>query len=84
MTDDGIIIADEVLTPDSSRFWPLDEYEAGRDQNSFDKQYVRDYLLGTDWDRNSAPPKLPPEVIKKTTERYIAAYERIVGEKFKV
>ena len=84
MTDDGIIIADEVLTPDSSRFWPLDEYEAGRDQNSFDKQYVRDYLLGTDWNRNSAPPKLPPEVIKKTTERYIAAYEKIVGEKFKV
>lgn len=84
MIDDKIIIADEVLTPDSSRFWPLDEYEAGRDQKSFDKQYVRDYLLGTDWDRNSAPPELPADVIEKTSQRYIAAYERIVGEKFKV
>ena len=84
MIDDKIIIADEVLTPDSSRFWPLDEYEAGRDQKSFDKQYVRDYLLGTDWDRNSAPPELPADIIEKTSQRYIAAYERIVGEKFKV
>ncbi len=84
MIDDRIIIADEVLTPDSSRFWPLDEYEAGRDQRSFDKQYVRDYLLGTDWDRNSAPPELPSDVIEKTSQRYIAAYEKIVGEKFKV
>ena len=84
MIDDKIIIADEVLTPDSSRFWPLDEYEAGRDQKSFDKQYVRDYLLGTDWDRNSAPPELPADIIEKTSERYIAAYEKIVGEKFKV
>ncbi len=84
MIDDKIIIADEVLTPDSSRFWPLDEYKAGRDQNSFDKQYVRDYLLGTDWDRNSAPPELPPDVIEKTSKRYIEAYERIVGEKFKI
>jgi len=84
VSGDEIIIADEVLTPDSSRFWPLDEYEAGRDQKSFDKQYVRDYLLGTDWDRNSAPPELPSDVIEKTSERYIAAYEKIVGEKFKV
>ncbi len=57
--DDKIILVDEVLTPDSSRFWPLDEYEPGRQQVSFDKQYVRDYLLSTDWDRNSTPPKLP-------------------------
>jgi phosphoribosylaminoimidazole-succinocarboxamide synthase len=56
----------------------------GRDQKSFDKQYVRDYLLGTDWDRKSTPPKLPPDVIKKTSERYIAAYEKIVGERFKI
>ena len=82
--DDNIILADEVLTPDSSRFWPLDDYSPGRDQKSFDKQYVRDYLLGTDWDRKSVPPPLPPDVVKKTSNTYISAYEKIVGEKFKV
>ncbi len=82
--DDNIILADEVLTPDSSRFWPLDDYMPGRDQKSFDKQYVRDYLLGTDWDRKSVPPPLPPDVVKKTSNTYISAYEKIVGEKFKV
>ncbi len=82
--DDNIILADEVLTPDSSRFWPLDDYLPGRDQKSFDKQYVRDYLLGTDWDRKSVPPPLPPDVVKKTSNTYISAYEKIVGEKFKV
>jgi phosphoribosylaminoimidazole-succinocarboxamide synthase len=81
-TDDEIILVDEVLTPDSSRFWPLEEYEPGRQQNSFDKQFVRDYLLSTDWDRNSKPPKLPNDVIRKTSERYITAYEKIVGKKF--
>lgn len=84
ITDDKIILADEALTPDSSRFWPLDEYVPGREQKSFDKQYVRDYLLSTNWDRKSTPPELPPDVVKKTSERYIAAYEKIVGEKFKV
>jgi len=84
VTDDEIILADEVLTPDSSRFWPLDDYAAGRDQKSFDKQYVRDYLLSTDWDRKSAPPQLPSDVVEKTSERYIAAYEKLVGEKFKI
>lgn len=84
ITDDRIILADEALTPDSSRFWPLDEYVPGREQKSFDKQYVRDYLLSTNWDRKSTPPELPPDVVKKTSERYIAAYEKIVGEKFKV
>ncbi len=83
-TDDGIILADEVLTPDSSRFWPLDEYKPGQEQKSFDKQYVRDYLLSTDWDRKSSPPVLPHDVIKKTSEKYIDAYEKITGEKFKV
>jgi len=83
-TDDGIILADEVLTPDSSRFWSLEEYRTGRDQKSFDKQYVRDYLLNTDWDRKSSPPELPPDVIKKTSEKYIDAYEKITGEKFKI
>lgn len=83
ITDDRVILADEVLTPDSSRFWPLDEYRPGREQKSFDKQYVRDYLLGTDWDRKTAPPGLPSDVIKKTSEKYIDAYEKITGEKFK-
>ena len=73
--DNEIILVDEVLTPDSSRFWPLDEYKPGRPQKSFDKQYVRDYLLSTDWDRKSTPPKLPSDVVKKTTDRYISAYE---------
>ena len=82
--DDKIILADEVLTPDSSRFWPLDEYEAGRDQHSYDKQFVRDYLLSTTWDRNSQPPKLPEAIARKTSERYIAAYENLTGRKFKV
>jgi phosphoribosylaminoimidazole-succinocarboxamide synthase len=81
--NDEIILADEVLTPDSSRFWPLDEYEPGRDQDSYDKQFVRNYLLSTTWDRNSQPPKLPDNIAKKTSERYIAAYENLTGEKFK-
>lgn len=84
ITDDKIILADEALTPDSSRFWPLDEYVPGREQKSFDKQYVRDYLLSTNWDRRSTPPELPRDVVEKTSERYIAAYEKIVVEKFKV
>ncbi len=83
VTDEGIILADEVLTPDSSRFWPLDDYEPGREQKSFDKQYVRDYLLGTEWDGKTVPPELPPDIIKKTSEKYIEAYEKITGEKFK-
>jgi len=83
-SDDEIILVDEVLTPDSSRFWPLDDYEPGRPQKSFYKQYVRDYLLSTDWDRKSAPPELPDDIIKKTTERYIAAYEKLIGKKFAI
>ena len=79
---DRIILVDEVLTPDSSRFWPLDEYRPGQKQKSFDKQFVRDYLLSTDWDRKTEPPELPDDVIKKTSERYIEAYEKITGEKF--
>jgi phosphoribosylaminoimidazole-succinocarboxamide synthase len=73
---------DEVLTPDSSRFWPLDDYEPGRNQKSYDKQFVRDYLLGTDWDRNSSPPSLPDDIIQKTSGRYIEAYETLVGKSF--
>jgi len=81
-TENGIILVDEVLTPDSSRFWPLDEYEPGRQQHSFDKQFVRDYLLSTDWDRKTIPPELPEDVVKKTSERYISAYEKLTTEKF--
>ncbi len=83
VSGDKVVLADEVLTPDSSRFWLLDEYEPGREQNSFDKQFVRDYLLSSDWDRKSIPPKLPQDIIKKTSERYVSAYEKLVGEKFK-
>ena len=79
--DGQIILADEVLTPDSSRFWPGDEYEEGRDQASFDKQYVRDWLNAS-WDRTGNPPRLPQEVIERTSQKYIAAYEKISGKKF--
>ena len=74
-----IVLGDEVLTPDSSRFWPADDYEAGRGQASFDKQYVRDYLNEQDWDHSPPPPALPPEVISGTTAKYREAYERITG-----
>ena len=79
--DGRIILADEVLTPDSSRFGPGDEYEEGRDQASFDKQYVRDWL-NANWDRTGNPPRLPQEVIERTSQKYIAAYEKISGKKF--
>ncbi len=79
--DGQIILADEVLTPDSSRFWPGDEYEPGRDQASFDKQYVRDWL-SANWDRQGEPPHMPAEVIEKTSQKYISAYEQITGQKF--
>ena len=79
--DGQIILADEVLTPDSSRFWPGDAYEPGRDQASFDKQYVRDWL-NANWDRQGNPPHLPQEVIERTSQKYTAAYEKISGKKF--
>jgi len=82
--DDHIAIVDELLTPDSSRFWPADKYEPGRSQPSFDKQYVRDYLINIGWDKNSTPPHLPKKVIVETQKKYIEAYERITGEKFKL
>jgi len=77
-----LILIDEVLTPDSSRFWPADQYEEGRNQVSFDKQFVREYLDSTDWDKNSDPPELPEEIVNKTREKYIEAYERLSGETF--
>lgn len=79
-----IIVADEVLTPDSSRFWPKESYESGKDQPSFDKQFVRDWL-NAHWDKQAspdAPPPLPPEIIKQTSLKYIQAYEMLTGEKF--
>ena len=74
-----VVLGDEVLTPDSSRFWPADDYEPGRGQASFDKQYVRDYLDEQDWDHSPPAPGLPPEVIAGTTAKYREAYERITG-----
>ena len=80
--DGELILIDEVLTPDSSRFWPADQYEPGRNQPSFDKQFVREYLSETDWDKNSEPPELPAEIVEKTREKYIEAFERLTGETF--
>ena len=74
-----LILIDEVLTPDSSRFWPLDEYKPGKAQKSFDKQFVRDYLLTLNWDKNPPAPHLPEEIIKKTSERYLEAFRRLTG-----
>ena len=79
---DELILIDEVMTPDSSRFWPEDTYEPGRGQASFDKQFVRDWLNSTDWDKNSPPPALPDEIVSKTRQKYIEAYERLSGESF--
>jgi phosphoribosylaminoimidazole-succinocarboxamide synthase len=83
-TDGMLRLADEVLTPDSSRFWPADQWLPGRSQPSFDKQYVRDWLISPEagWDRASGdpPPPLPPEVVQRTRQRYVEAYTRITGE----
>jgi phosphoribosylaminoimidazole-succinocarboxamide synthase len=74
-----LILIDEVLTPDSSRFWPADQYAPGRSQPSFDKQFVRDYLETLDWDKTPPGPALPPEVVAKTSAKYLEAYERLTG-----
>src|SRR5438477_658117 len=78
--DGRIILIDEVLTPDSSRFWPADSYLAGKSQPSFDKQYVRDYLEGLEWNKQPPAPDLPPEIDRATTDRYLEAYQLLVGE----
>jgi phosphoribosylaminoimidazole-succinocarboxamide synthase len=75
----NLILIDEVLTPDSSRFWPMDAYRPGGPQKSFDKQYLRDYLNSLDWPKEPPPPKLPPEVVEKTRDKYIEALERLTG-----
>ncbi len=82
LLDSEVLLIDEVLTPDSSRFWPESEYAPGRGQPSFDKQYVRDWLIDSGWDRNSPPPELPPDVVERTTARYIEAYETLTGRIF--
>ncbi|MFN5533593.1 MAG: phosphoribosylaminoimidazolesuccinocarboxamide synthase [Planctomycetaceae bacterium] len=80
--DGAPILIDEVLTPDSSRFWPAAEYQPGRGQPSFDKQFVRDWLETTGWDKNSPPPRLPDEVVAHTRAKYIEAYELLTGQGF--
>ena len=82
--DDRIILIDEVLTPDSSRFWPADKYKAGRDQESFDKQFVRNYLESVNFDKSGPGVELPEDIVTKTSGKYIEAYERLTGKKFEV
>jgi len=77
-----IILIDEVLTPDSSRYWPVSSYQPGQSPPSYDKQFVRDYLEGMNWDKKPPAPKLPEDIISKTSGKYIEAYEKISGKKF--
>jgi phosphoribosylaminoimidazole-succinocarboxamide synthase len=77
--NDNILLIDEVLTPDSSRFWPRDGYQPGRSQPSYDKQFARDYLESISWNKQPPPPPLPPEVVQKTSEKYREAYQRLTG-----
>ena len=79
-----VILIDEVLTPDSSRFWPADAYRPGGNQPSYDKQFVRDWLETTSWDKNSPPPELPADVVARTREKYIEAYEKLTGKEWRV
>lgn len=78
--DDELILVDEIFTPDSSRFWPVEYYSPGKSQLSLDKQFVRDYLDSTDWDKNSPPPPLPPEIVQQTSERYMEIF-RLLTDK---
>lgn len=82
LVDGEIVLIDEVLTPDSSRFWPADDYEPGRAQRSFDKQYVRDWLETLDWDKTPPGPELPDEIVQRTRSRYVEAYELLTGLPF--
>jgi phosphoribosylaminoimidazole-succinocarboxamide synthase len=80
--DGAIVLGDEALTPDSSRFWPADEYEPGGAQPSFDKQFVRDYCEGLGWDKTAPGPELPEDVVNGTRARYVEAFERLTGISF--
>ena len=82
IVDGGLVLADEVLTPDSSRFWPADQWQPGSTPPSFDKQPVRDFLDGLDWDKSPPPPPLPADVVAASRQRYVEAYERITGRTF--
>ena len=82
LCDGEVLLIDELLTPDSSRFWPKDQYEVGKSQPSFDKQYVRDYLLSIKWDKQPPAPSLPKHIIIETSRKYIEAYERLTGNDF--
>jgi phosphoribosylaminoimidazole-succinocarboxamide synthase len=82
MVGDELVLCDEVLTPDSSRFWPVDRWEPGRTPPSFDKQPVRDELAATGWDKTPPPPRLSAQTIDATSRRYVEAYERITGRRF--
>ena len=82
LPDGELILIDEVLTPDSSRFWPQDGYKPGGGQPSFDKQFVRDWLETTTWDKNSPPPPLPADVVSQTRAKYIEAFEKLTGQRF--
>ncbi len=82
MHGDEMLLIDEVLTPDSSRFWPADQYQPGKNQPSFDKQFVREWLESTTWDKNSPPPELPEEIVANTRAKYIDAYERLTDQPF--
>ncbi len=84
LCDGKLILIDEVLTPDSSRFWPKEEYTPGRPQKSFDKQFLRDYLESIGWSKEPPPPKLPLEIIEKTRKRYLEAFRRITGKNLEV
>ena len=79
MVGDELILIDEVLTPDSSRFWPADTYKPGSSPLSFDKQYVRDYLETLDWDKTPPAPELPEEIVMKSREKYLEAYRLLTG-----
>jgi len=83
-TSRGTTLADEVLTPDSSRFWPADKYQPGRAQDSYDKQFVRDYLEEIRWNKQPPAPALPPEVARKTSDKYLEAYQQLTGRKLDV
>ena len=83
-TGAGLTLADEVLTPDSSRFWPADKYQPGKAQDSYDKQYVRDYLEEIRWNKQPPAPALPPEVARRTSDKYLEAYEKLTGRKLDV
>ena len=82
LADGELVLGDEVLTPDSSRYWPADDYQPGRSQKSYDKQYVRDWASSTDWDKTPPAPEIPEEVVEGTRARYVEAYEKITGEPF--